>query len=226
VDDYPSFEAIHFMIEEAFNRGLEAALKAAAAASTDTSNDEPAAASAQTKICIFRDRMLSAIRSLKNTGETGDEKQDGELNDTNLAELQRLGQEFDAAPDLSETESVGSLPSQQGDDDAGAQIQALIGRWHRGDPVGSVECEAVLRKSATALKTLKAASNSYAAKCDSLTKKMERLEDLLRDATFPTHGDRGGPLCSVMAAYEDGSEASKGHEPNRDARAALAEEGA
>lgn len=119
-------------------------------------------------------------------------------------------------------------------------MEELAGRLEYRDSKMYSDKADLMREAATALKTLKAerdkleqrictefaTSNRYAAKCDHLAKKVERLEDLLRDATFPTHGDWGGPLCSVKAAYEDGSEASKRHEPNRDARAALAEEGA
>ena len=34
-------------------------------------------------------------------------------------------------------------------------------------------------------------------------------------ALFPRNGDHGGPLCAVIARYEDGSEQSQGHEQQR-----------
>lgn len=93
-----------------------------------------------------------------------------------------------------ESRCVGS-PSQQGDADVHAQIQALIARWHRGDHVESVECEAVLREAAAALKTLKdgrdAATTALNAAMqggllcpiserDSLSKRVKRMEGELR----------------------------------------------
>ena len=47
--------------------------------------------------------------------------------------------------------------------------------------------------------------------------------ELLREAVkvialalFPRNGDYGGPLCAVIARYEDGSEESQGHERQRE----------
>lgn len=32
------------------------------------------------------------------------------------------------------------------------------------------------------------------------------------EKTIPTHGDHGGPLCCIVAMYEDGTEIQFGHE--------------
>lgn len=54
------------------------------------------------------------------------------------------------------------------------------------------------------------------------TKLVDALYEALRELTPPKHGDFGGPLCSIVFIYEDGSEKSLGHEPATRARAALA----
>lgn len=222
--------------QEAFNRGLEAGAEYLNTLAGMPVGDATSA--------LYRN-LANEIRALKNTGETelaadgatcgGTVSQvsasPGEPQATGMGELQRLGQEFDAAPGLRETESVttrvvkaakrtervidswspakrdfarrvSGSPSDQGDDAVEQRLRGLIDHWHNGRVDGN-EVLATLHCSATALKTLKAerdkaVANTNKTLCaksetdreigrmtaerDSLSKKVERLTALLREA--------------------------------------------